>query len=124
MMAAIGHGGTSCLCVFFGNKPNVFVLPVSPGGTAIYPQFSALAQMKMINNIFARNKNYYLSFMNISCAGFCMLDEIVPDKYKVSNTPNLTGWNVSMPLWGNLDQLMANYSMPDAMVLFNNDTLF
>jgi hypothetical protein len=29
-----------------------------------------------------------------------------------------------MSLWGILDQLMANYGMPDVMVLFNNDTLF
>jgi hypothetical protein len=62
--------------------------------------------------------------MNISRVCFRMLDETVPDRYKVSNTPNLTGWNMSMPLWGILDQLMANYGMPDAMVLFNNDTLF
>jgi hypothetical protein len=77
-------------------KPNAFVLPVSPGGTAIYPQFAAPAQMKMIDNIFARNTNYYLLFMNIKCACFRMLDKTVLDKYNVSNTPNLTGWNVSM----------------------------
>ncbi len=102
-------------------EPNVFVLPVSPGATAIYPQLAAPAQMKMIDNVFARNKNYYLLCMNISRACFRMLDDTVPDRYKVSNTPNLTGWSVSMPLWGILNQLMANYGMPDAMVLFNND---
>jgi hypothetical protein len=53
-----------------------------------------------------------------------MLDETVPDRYKVSNNPNLTGWNASMSIRAILDQLMANYGMPDAMVLFNNDTLF
>ncbi len=78
--------------------------------------------MKMIDNVFARNKNYCLSYMNISRACFPMLDEMVPNRYKVLNTPNLTGWNVSMSLRGILDQLMANYGMPDAMVLFNNDT--
>jgi hypothetical protein len=105
-------------------EPNAFVLPVSPGVTTIYPQFAAPAQMKMTDNIFARNKNYYLSFMNINRACFYMLDETVPDQYKVSNTPNLTGWNMSMSIRGILDQLMANYGMPDTMVLFNNDTLF
>ena len=105
-------------------EPNAFVLPASPGMTAIYPQFAAPAQMKMIDNVFARNKNYYLSYMNISCACFRMLDEMVPDRYKVSNTPNLTGWNVSMSLRAILDQLMANYGMPKVMVLYNNDTLF
>jgi hypothetical protein len=53
-----------------------------------------------------------------------MLDELVPNWYKISNDPNLTGWNVSMSIWDILDQLMANYGMPDMMVLFNNDTLF
>ena len=105
-------------------EPNAFVLPVLPGGTAIYPQFAAPAQMKMINNVFARNKNYYSSFMNINRACFRMLDKTVPDQYKVSNTPNLTGWNVSMSIRGILDQIMANCSMPNAMVLFNNETLF
>ncbi len=52
-----------------------------------------------------------------------MLNEMVPARYKVSNTPNLTGWNLSMSVRAILDQLMANYGMPDAMILFNNDTL-
>ncbi len=72
-------------------EPNACVIPASPGGTAIYPRFAAPAQMKMINNVFARNKNYYLSYMNINCVCFRMLDETVPDRYKVSNTPNLMG---------------------------------
>jgi hypothetical protein len=105
-------------------KPNAFVLPASPGATAIYPQFAAPAQMKMINNVFVRNKNYYLSYMNINRACFRMLDETVPDRYKVSNTPTMTGWNVTMSLRAILNQLMANYGMPNAMVLFSNDTLF
>jgi hypothetical protein len=39
-------------------EANAFVTPVSPGPTAIYPQFVTPAQMKMINNVYARNKNY------------------------------------------------------------------
>jgi hypothetical protein len=62
--------------------------------------------------------------MNINHACFRMLDETVPDRYKVSNTPNLTGWNVSVSFQGILNQLMANYGMPNVIVLFNNDTLF
>ncbi len=62
--------------------------------------------------------------MNINRACFRMLDKTVPDRYKVSSTPNMTGWNVSMSLRAIIDQLMANYGMPDAMVLFSNDTLF
>jgi hypothetical protein len=40
-------------------EPNAFVIPISPGPITIYPQFATPAQMKMINNVFARNKNYY-----------------------------------------------------------------
>jgi hypothetical protein len=47
-------------------EPNAFVSPVSPGPIAIYPQFATPAQMKMIDNVFTRNKNYYLSLMNIN----------------------------------------------------------
>ncbi len=79
--------------------------------------------MKMIDNVFARNNNYYLSFMNINRACFCMLGETIPDQYKISNIPNLSR-NVSMSIQGILDQLMANYVMPNAMVLFNNNMLF
>jgi hypothetical protein len=43
-------------------EPNEFVLPVSPGATAIYPQFAAPAQMKMIDNVFAMNKNYCTTY--------------------------------------------------------------
>ncbi len=57
------------------------------------------------------------------CAFACST-KTIPDQYKVSNTPNLTGWNVSMSIWGIIDLLMANYGMPNALVLFNNDTLF
>jgi hypothetical protein len=53
-----------------------------------------------------------------------MLNKSIPDQYKVLNTPNLTSWNVLMSIWVIFDQLMANYGMPGAMVLFNNDTLF
>jgi hypothetical protein len=59
-------------------EPNAFILPVSPGGTAIYPQFAAPVQMKMINNVFARNENYYLSYIRGSGSEFA----------KFSNGPN------------------------------------
>jgi hypothetical protein len=62
--------------------------------------------------------------MNINQACFYMLDETVPEWYKVWNNPNLTGSSASMSIRAILNQLMANYGMPDAMVLFNNDTLF
>ena len=78
---SLAHGWTGLvmdLALYILLKPDVFVLPVSPGGTTIYPQFAAPAQMKMMDNVFARNKNYYLLFMNINRACFCMFDKMVP----------------------------------------------
>jgi hypothetical protein len=47
-------------------EPQVFVEPLNPGATAIYPQFSTPATMKMIDATFTRDKNYYLLFLNIN----------------------------------------------------------
>jgi hypothetical protein len=98
-------------------KPNAFALPVFPGITLLYPLFAAPAIIKMINNVFERNKNYYLLLMNINQACFRMLDELVPNRYQVSNNPNLIGWNALMSIHDILNQLMANYGMPKAMVI-------
>ncbi len=38
-----------------------------------------------------------------------MLDEMVDDRYKVSNTPNLTRWNSSMSIREIIVQLTTNY---------------
>jgi hypothetical protein len=46
-----------------------------------------------------------------------------PNSYKVSNNPNLTGWNSSMSIRSIINQLRQNYNMPNPMVLFNNNTL-
>jgi predicted nucleic-acid-binding Zn-ribbon protein len=79
---------------------------------------------KNIDNIFDRQQNYYLSYVNINRATFRMLDETIDDRYKVSNTPNLTGWNSSMSIREIIVHLTTNYGVPDAMVMHNNDLLF
>ena len=60
------------------------------------PLFAAPATMKMTDAILKWNKNYSTSFVNISQACFQMLNESISNKSKVSNTPNLTGWNSTM----------------------------
>ncbi len=105
-------------------EPNPFQDPVYPGDVAVYPQFALPAVIKTADAIFARNQNEWKSYENIYCACFRMLDENVPDQYKVSNVPNLNGWNISMSIREMLDQLEASYGKPDTMTLFNNDTLF
>jgi hypothetical protein len=53
-----------------------------------------------------------------------MLDDTVPNQFKVSNQPNLTGWNVLMSIEDILTQLETLYSKPMPMALHNNNILF
>ncbi len=78
----------------------------------------------MIDVTFTRDKNYYLSFLNINRACFKMLDETVSNQFKVLNTPNLTSWNSTMTICVILEQLEASAGKPDTMTLFRNDNLF
>ena len=53
-----------------------------------------------------------------------MLDDSISNQFKVSNTPNLTGWNSTMTILVILKQLETLHRKPDTMTLFGNDTLF
>jgi hypothetical protein len=105
-------------------EPRAYAELLNPGATAVYPQFSPPATVKMIDATFTRDKNYYLSFLNINRACFKMLDETVSNQFKVSNTPNLKGWNSTMTIRIILEQLEALYGKLDTMTLFRKDTLF
>ncbi len=78
----------------------------------------------MIDKRFEHNKNYYLSFVNINRACFCMLNDNIIDQFKVSNTPHMTGWNSSMSIHSIIKQLETLYGKPDTMPLFHKDALF
>jgi hypothetical protein len=80
--------------------------------------------MKMVDYAFERNNNYFLSYMNINRACFCMLDDSIPIQFKVSNVPTLTGWNASMSIQEILTQLKTAYGKPTPMALHNNNLLF
>ncbi len=105
-------------------KPVSFVVPVNPGATPVYQKFSPPAVMKIVDYAFKRNKNYFLSYMNINRACFRMLDDSVPIQFKVSNVPTLAGWNASMSIQEILTQLEMAYGKPTPMALHNNDLLF
>ncbi len=53
-----------------------------------------------------------------------MLNNTVPNQFKVSNQPNLTGWNALMLIQDILTQLQTLYRKPTLMALYNNDILF
>ncbi len=82
-----------------------FAAPLNPGPTAVYTPFAMPAAMKMIDNAFICNSNYFKSLKNIHRACFCMLDKLVPNQFKVSNTPILTRWNSTMLIHEILTQL-------------------
>jgi hypothetical protein len=100
------------------------VTVVDPDEYAIYANFATKAVMKMTDKTFEQNKNYYLSFVNINRACFHMLNSNIANQFKVSNMPNMTGWNLSMTVRSILEQLENSYGKPDTMWLFHNNTLF
>ncbi len=53
-----------------------------------------------------------------------MLDELVPNQFKVSNSPALLGWNPKMSIEFISTQMESLYGKPSAAMLFANDTLF
>ncbi len=102
----------------------MFVKPVDPGTTVVYPQWAAPTTLKTIDATFLQDKNYFLSYKNIPRAFFHMFDTNIATQFKVSNTPSLTGWNSTMSINVILNQLQDSYGKPNMMMLFNNDTLF
>jgi hypothetical protein len=78
----------------------------------------------MTDKRFEWDKNYHLSFVNINRACFCMINKNIANHFKVSNTPNMMGWNLSMSIPLILEQLEMSYGKPDTMSLFHNDALF
>jgi hypothetical protein len=101
-----------------------FVIPANPGATAVYPQWAAPNEARTIDATFLRDKNYFLSYVNIHRACFRMLDANTANQFKVSNTPALTGWNATMSVLEILTQLQDSYGLPDMMTLFQNEALF
>ena len=53
-----------------------------------------------------------------------MLDELVPDQYKVSNDPNLLGWNPMISIQLILVQLENLDGKPTVNIIWNNNILF
>ncbi len=103
----------------FTIPPDPSLMAISPGGAGI-----ARTAIKTIQATFDRDKNYYLSYKNITRACFRMLDANVSDQFKVSNNPTFTGWNSTMSIIDILDQLQVSYGKPNMMMLYTNETLF
>jgi hypothetical protein len=105
-------------------KVTLFVAPLDPGPTAVHTPFATPAVMKMIDVAFVCNSNYFKPLKNIHHACFCILDELVPNQYKVLNTPTLMGWNSTMSIHEILTRLEDGYGKPSSGVLFATDNCF
>jgi hypothetical protein len=62
--------------------------------------------------------------MNIRWAVYNVLDDNIDDAFKVSNDPNLVGWNPAIELCNIFDQITTTYGPPTPAALLQNDTLF
>jgi hypothetical protein len=104
--------------------PVPFILPQDPGPIAMYPQWVSAFQIKMTDSFFKRDKNIFASEANINRVVIFMLNKCVPNQFKISNNPILTGWNPSMSIKDILTQLETTYGQPDAAAILANDNLF
>ena len=105
-------------------EPNPIIVPGDLGQALVYTQFAPSAMIKMIYTTFMQDRNYFLSYKKINQAFFQMLDDLVPNQFKVSNTPMLTGWNGTMSIQVVLAQMEDLYGKPLAAALFANNALF
>jgi hypothetical protein len=105
-------------------EPIAFTVPVDPGSAPVYIAFAPPATIKMVDAAFECDKNYYLSYKNINCTCFCIINELDPNQLKVSNNPLLTGWNASMYIQDILNQMEDSYVKPSSGALFANGMLF
>jgi hypothetical protein len=101
-----------------------FLMPMDPGAMAAYPQWATPTTVKMIDATFIWDKNYFLSYRNITRACFHMFNANFATQFKVSNTPSLTGWNSKVSINVILNQLRDSYGKQNMVTLLNNDTLF
>ncbi len=76
----------------------MFVQPPKPRDSPPYPQFATPQVIKTCERLWENARNYCLLYINLSRVCFRMLDKLVPDQYKVSNNPNLLGWNPTMSI--------------------------
>ena len=102
-----------------------FVFPIDPGPTPTYNAgFQTPVQMKITEQLWANDRNYFLSYENIHRACFRLLDEVVRPEFKVSNIPGLQGWNSTMTIENILAQLESTFGRPSGTVLFQNNAKF
>ena len=100
--------------------PTPFVEPIDPGLYPIYQQYALAPDMKMTDNLFKTRKNMYTTYTNIKRSVFAMLIATIPEQFRTSNNPSMTGWNQTMSIKDILDQLEITFGRPGAAELLIN----
>ncbi len=101
-----------------------FQVPKDPGNVTTLPSLAALAAIKISKCLFKREKTYFMSYKNIYCGCFKMLNDNIANDFKMSPNPHLIGWNSTMSTQDILNQLELAYGRPSGHELLHNDTLF
>ena len=101
-----------------------FAPPPNPGLYPVYPQFALPAAMKMIDNQFKIDKNFYKKCTNIHRAVYKVLQANVLPQYQASTTPGLTRWDATMSIIDIFAQLDATIGKPDAQAQLLNKNNF
>ena len=104
--------------------PTPFAVPVDPGLYATYEQYDLAPAIKMKDNLFKTNKHMYKTYINIKRAVFATISLVIPERFRTSNNPSITGWNQTMSVNDILDQLDITYGQPGASELLTNQTLW
>ncbi len=100
------------------------IAPPDPVNILIYPVFATPQVLKTVERLWDNLQNYYLSYITITRACFRLLDENIPDQFKVSNDPTLVGGNLTMNIQLMLTQLETLFGKPSNALMGNNNKLF
>jgi hypothetical protein len=82
------------------------------------------ATQATIDSQFNQACNYRLLYLNIQQAVYNLLNDSIDNAFKVSNSPALVGWNPTMEVRENFDQITSTYGWPTPAALLQNDMLF
>ena len=100
--------------------PTPFVPPIDPGLYPTYGPYELAPGMKMADNLFKARKNMYTTYMNIKRSVFATITKVIPEQFRTSNNPSMTGWNQTMTINEILDQLEITFGRPGAAELLMN----
>ena len=96
--------------------------PNNVRSTTTYETYDLAPATKMKDNLFKRRTNMYNTYINLKCAVYMTITIPVPEKFRISNNPSMSGWNQTMSINDIMDQLDMTNGQPGAAELHTNQT--